>query len=256
MTHVTTNYHTHTPRCKHARGADREIVQAAIEAGIRVLGIADHTPYPGVSNMATGMRMSTEESADYFASFTALKEEFADQIELHIGVEAEYFPDLFDGLLDHLAQFPCEYMLLGQHFGSGDGTPYFGRPTDDPAVLEQYVSLVVSGIETGRFLYVAHPDLVPFTGDAALHDAQYRRICEAAKAHNMPLEVNILGFRQHRAYPRESFYRIAQEVGNTLILGADAHSPAEFTEPDVFDNCRVWAEQFGLPIVETLALKK
>jgi len=254
MTHVTTNYHTHTPRCKHARGTDREIVEAAIEAGIRVLGIADHSPYPGTQT--TGMRMGTDETAGYFASFTALKEEYADRIELHIGVEAEYFPELFDGLLEHLAQFPCEYMLLGQHFGSGAGMPYFGRPTDDPAVLEKYVSLVVAGIETGRFLYVAHPDLVPFTGDPALHDAQYRRICEAAKAYNIPLEVNILGFRQHRAYPRESFYRIAQDVGNTLILGGDVHSPAEFTEPGVFDNCRAWAKQFGLPIVETLELKK
>ena len=29
----TTNFHTHTARCKHATGTDREMVQAALDAG-------------------------------------------------------------------------------------------------------------------------------------------------------------------------------------------------------------------------------
>ena len=32
------NYHTHTKRCQHAVGEDREYVEAAIAAGIQVLG--------------------------------------------------------------------------------------------------------------------------------------------------------------------------------------------------------------------------
>ncbi len=40
------NYHTHTKRCRHAVGEDREYVEAAIEAGLKVLGFSDHTPIP------------------------------------------------------------------------------------------------------------------------------------------------------------------------------------------------------------------
>jgi histidinol-phosphatase (PHP family) len=40
------NYHTHTTRCHHAAGTEREYVEAAIANGIKVLGFADHTPYP------------------------------------------------------------------------------------------------------------------------------------------------------------------------------------------------------------------
>ena len=39
------NYHTHTVRCRHASGTDREYVEKAIEGGIKTLGISDHAPY-------------------------------------------------------------------------------------------------------------------------------------------------------------------------------------------------------------------
>ena len=43
------NYHTHTWRCRHADGTEREYVETAIEAGLKILGFSDHTPqvYPG-----------------------------------------------------------------------------------------------------------------------------------------------------------------------------------------------------------------
>ena len=39
------NMHTHTTRCQHAKGTDREYVEMAIEAGYDVLGFSDHAPY-------------------------------------------------------------------------------------------------------------------------------------------------------------------------------------------------------------------
>ena len=38
------NYHTHTPRCRHAVGSEREYIEQAIEAGMEILGFSDHTP--------------------------------------------------------------------------------------------------------------------------------------------------------------------------------------------------------------------
>ena len=38
------NLHTHTYRCNHASGTDREYVEAAIKAGMKTLGFADHCP--------------------------------------------------------------------------------------------------------------------------------------------------------------------------------------------------------------------
>ena len=33
------NYHTHTPRCRHATGTEREYIEAAIAAGIRKMNV-------------------------------------------------------------------------------------------------------------------------------------------------------------------------------------------------------------------------
>ena len=38
------NYHTHTYRCGHAEGSERDYAEKAAKAGLRILGIADHTP--------------------------------------------------------------------------------------------------------------------------------------------------------------------------------------------------------------------
>ena len=37
------NFHTHTARCNHATGTDREYVEAAIRAGVKSLGFSDRT---------------------------------------------------------------------------------------------------------------------------------------------------------------------------------------------------------------------
>ena len=37
------NYHTHTWRCRHADGTEREYVERAIEGGLKILGFSDRT---------------------------------------------------------------------------------------------------------------------------------------------------------------------------------------------------------------------
>ena len=49
---MRTNFPTHTHRCNHAKGTDRDFVEAAIQSGIRVLGFSDQGEkskqwYPG-----------------------------------------------------------------------------------------------------------------------------------------------------------------------------------------------------------------
>ena len=55
------NYHTHTPRCHHAEGSEREYVAAAIEAGFTTLGFSDHAPYLFPSGYVSSIRMLPEE---------------------------------------------------------------------------------------------------------------------------------------------------------------------------------------------------
>ena len=96
------NYHTHTPRCGHAQGSEQEYVDAALSSGLKLLGFSDHTPYPFPDGYRSTFRMLPEELPDYVATVNGLKEKYAGQLEIHLGVEAEYYPKYFDGLLELL----------------------------------------------------------------------------------------------------------------------------------------------------------
>ena len=68
------NYHTHTARCNHASGADREYVEAAIQEGVKVLGFSDHAPYlfPNTDYYSV-FRMKTNELFEYAESVRSLQ---------------------------------------------------------------------------------------------------------------------------------------------------------------------------------------
>ncbi len=253
------NYHTHTPRCGHAEGGEREYIQRAIEAGIRLLGFSDHTPYDFFDG-AVGykrIRMKPEELPDYAATVRALAEEYRDQIEILLGVEAEYYPKYFPRLLELLRGSGVDYMILGQHFlGNEIGEPYNGRTCLSRRNLERYVAQCTEALETGLFSYFAHPDLLHFVGSRGEYEREMRKLCRAASKTDTPLEINLLGIREGRSYPDERFWRLAAEEGNTVVLGVDAHSPQDLTDKESERAALALAEHLGLKPVDTVPLRR
>ena len=59
------NYHTHTWRCRHASGTERDYIENAIDHGIKILGFSDHTPYPFPDGYTSGFRMHVDQLDDY-----------------------------------------------------------------------------------------------------------------------------------------------------------------------------------------------
>ena len=96
------NYHTHTWRCHHASGTEKEYVETAIKGGLKILGFSDHTPYPFPEGVDTHAKMGMDELEGYVDTVLGLREEYKDDIEIHLGLEVEYLPPYFDEL-DSLA---------------------------------------------------------------------------------------------------------------------------------------------------------
>ena len=251
------NYHTHTYRCHHASGEEREYIERAIEAGLKILGFSDHTAYPFPGDYCSSFRMRPEKLDDYFQTLTDLKREYASQIEIHIGVEAEYYPAYFGKLQELLRQYPLEYMLLGQHFlGNEIGDPYSGQKTWSVKRLRAYCDQVIEAMELGCFTYVAHPDLFCFQGEKSVYRAEMRRICQASNRLGIPLEVNFLGFQEGRNYPAKKFWELAGEEHCAVILGCDAHAPEDVWRPDTLETIRKrYLAPFSLSPIETCRLR-
>ena len=244
------NYHTHTFRCLHASGKDREYVENAIRSGIKTLGFSDHAPYVFPKSYHSGYRMRTDELEEYAESVRALQKEYAQDIRILCGFELEYYPDFHEAEMRFLDKIKPDYCILGQHFfGNEINQPYAPfLPSEE--YFSAYISQILNGLRTGDFLYLAHPDLAGYRFSAEAIDREYRRLCQGAKALGIPLEINLLGIREHRHYPDKRFYQIAAEIGNEIVLGADAHTPTDVNDVASERIAKQWAQELGLQILE------
>ena len=108
------NYHTHTTRCHHAQGEDREYVEAAIRKGLKTLGFSDHAPYLFKDEKFwSAHRMETDLLHDYAESVRSLQKEYAKDIRILLGFELEYYPDLHKDEMAFLKSVKPDYIIMG-----------------------------------------------------------------------------------------------------------------------------------------------
>ena len=252
------NYHTHTTRCGHAFGTEREYAEAALKAGLKTLGFSDHTAYDFLGRPLRDrpMRMKPEELPEYADTVRSLAKEYAGRIEIELGVEAEYYPTYFSRLLEILRESGIRYMILGQHYiGDEIGEPYCGRETRDETILDRYVSQSIEALETGLFTYFAHPDLINYVGDREIYDRKMEKLCRKALETGTPLEINLLGLAGGRHYPNPDFWKIAAKVGNEVVLGRDAHRPEQLLDGAAEARALRMVKDLGLRLLEKPLLR-
>ena len=80
------NYHTHTWRCRHADGTEREYVEKAIEAGLKILGFSDHTPQVYPNGFVCPVKMLPVELEGYVDTILDLKLEYKNDIEINLDI--------------------------------------------------------------------------------------------------------------------------------------------------------------------------
>lgn len=244
------NYHTHTKRCMHAVGEDREYVESAIEAGFNILGFSDHTPQVFKDGYVSGMRMRASELEQYVDSVLNLRREYASDITVMLGLETEYFPELFDGLIKLIESYPFDYMIMGQHWLYREcRETVVTKERTEEAFLKSYVEQVIEGMRTGYFTYLAHPDVINFTGDKTIYRKYMKRLAAELKTLGIPLEINGLGYRENRFYPNPCFWEIVSELGNDCVIGIDAHSPGALLNAECRNGCLGFAEKYGLNVL-------
>ena len=223
------NYHTHTTRCGHAFGSDEEYILCAIEAGIKHLGFSDHAPFIFPDGFEHRYRIPMSEGRNYISDLTVLREKYKDKIEISIGLEMEYYPNYFSQMINTARNLGAEYLILGQHFIMSEHSRGIGAggPTDNAEHLKAYVDEVIEAIKTGVFTYVAHPDIMCFTGDDSIYKKEIERLCLASRELDIPLEINLAGVRYNKFYPADRFWEIAGSVGAPVTIGYDAHNATD-----------------------------
>ena len=248
------NYHTHTARCNHAYGKDRDYVKKAIKYGFTELGFSDHAPmiFTG-KDYYSNFRMLPSEVEDYVNSVNLLRREYENEIKIFLGFELEYYPQFFDKTYEFLSQYNFDYLILGQHFIGNEYEPYShysNHATDSTVLFDKYICQSLEALNTGKFLYIAHPDLFNFTGSDEVYIEKMTYFCREIKKLGVPLEFNLLGFAQGRSYPDKRFWQIASEVGNDTVIGFDAHSPDVLANKKLYNDAVEYLSKLDITPIE------
>ena len=252
------NYHTHTERCFHAKGADEEFVLAAIEAGYDEIGFADHSPWP-FDGYVSGMRMHENDFEPYVNSIKALREKYKDKISIKIGLECEYFRCYMPWMKEKIDELELDYIILGHHYSTHEvGAEYNGSLTTVEGI-EKYTDEVVEGIKTGLYSYVCHPDLYmrgyPVWDEHCVEMG--RRIINAANEAGIPIEYNLLGFSHSKndgkqGYPHPEFWKMVSEIKPPVTIGIDAHTPDAYLDKELYQKGLDTLKALGLEIEKNI----
>ena len=118
--------------------------------------------------------------------------------------------------------------------------------------MESYVKQCIEGLETEKFTYLAHPDLIHFTGSEDVYCEKMYHLCKRVKELGFPLEYNFLGVVSHRHYPTDVFWKIAADV----IIGLDAHDPEFFVMHSEIEKVKNHLCDLGFSPLESAFLLK
>ncbi len=243
------NYHTHTYLCNHARDTMEEYVVRAIEGGIKHMGFSDHMPFVCADGHQSTYRVALEDGKKYIETVLCLADKYKEYIDIIPGFEMEYYPRDFQRMYKSALELGARYLILGEHFTSDESQEdsfYTFSATDSEDRLKEYVSAVTEGMGTGAFTYVAHPDIIKFVGDEAIYIREMSKICEASIKYNVPLEINFLGIREGRMYPRDIFWKIAGEAECSVTFGFDSHSAGSSCDDKSIEKAMELVNKYGL----------
>lgn len=260
---LTSNYHTHTKRCGHAIGEDQEYVEEAIACKYQILGFSDHIMLPNVKE--EHIRGDYSLLDDYVTSIRELQERYKEKIDIYLGFEAESFPEYFNYYKELLDTSIVDYLILGNHnIMSDDSKIVFDFANISSASqLYTYRDLALKALNSGLFSIFAHPDYFMYNIDQFDSDCKRvsKDIIETCVKLDIPLEVNVGGFRKGRryfkkdyryVYPTDDFFSIVKRYKAKCIIGVDAHSPEDLKDEESIYKAVKFCKDHDLEMIQDI----
>ena len=107
---IKANYHTHSNFCD-GKGDPEEYVKAAIEEGFKIIGFSSHAPLPFENDWT----MDNSRLFEYSTRINQLKAKYAEQIEIYLGLEADYVPGIVSPSDSKLKALNLDYNIGSIH---------------------------------------------------------------------------------------------------------------------------------------------
>lgn len=247
------DYHMHTSFSKDAHAQPEEMIEAAIQKGLKTICITDH--------MDKDVMIGTEEfifdSESYFEKMQEMQEKYKDKIEVLIGVEIGMQPHLAKYFKEYTSRYPFDFVLGSVHVIGGVDPYYpefFENKTDTQAFGEMLDETIQNIQLYSDYDSLGHLDYIVRYGRNREQEYSYEKYREQIDfilkyliEHGKGLEVNTAGLKYGLsfAHPHPDIIKRYVELGGEIItIGSDAHKP-EHVAYD-FDKIKPMLRAYGV----------
>ncbi len=224
----------HTPLCRHATGEPADYAAQAIKLGLGEIGFSDHAPMP--RDDFDDWRMNAADLDAYVAKVESARRAHPD-LAIRLGLELDYLPGYEDWIRQLAARHPWDYLIGSVHYVSESWA------IDHPSRISEWkhrdpfevwtadFDRLTMAAESGLFDVIGHADLCKKFCFYPKEDCTplFTRFLEAAKRHNVVMELNTAGLRKDckEIYPSPRIVQLAAQLGVPITFGSDAHAPGE-----------------------------
>jgi histidinol-phosphatase (PHP family) len=245
------NYHSHTFYCDGSEHPEKYIKEA-IRKKLFAYGYSSHAPV----NFKTDWNIKKEDFHKYISDVKEIKRKYANDIEVYLGLEIDYIPDIAgkDKYLN--ASADLDYFIGSVHFVDSftDGTPWnidtsktlFDKglkeifSNDFRKAVEKFYAITREMIEKDNPTIVGHLDKIKMFASKGrdFHENESWYIhavydtLRVIKKWGPLVEINTRGiyrYQQTDLYPSTWIIEMMKEMNIPMVLNSDAHRPDEIT---------------------------
>ena len=237
-TDVKADFHMHTEFSGDSDAPVRTMLDAALERGMEAVCITDHIDEDYPEDSETGTNPFLFDLDQYFQVLREIKKEYADRLDLRIGVELGLQPHLGERYRKLIETYPFDFVIGSLHVIHGmdpyDGVIFEGR-SDADVYREAFQATAENLDQVKDFDVLGHLDYVVRYGRHQAREYSYRAFSDEIdeilkKVIHMGkgIEMNMGGFKYGLGFcnPHPDVIRRYRELGGEIItVGADAHRP-------------------------------
>lgn len=237
----TFDLHTHHYRCGHATGDIEDYIKAAIDNGLDIIGISDHSPhfYSEENQLYPRAAMGKSAFQTYIKEVLHLREMYEDKIEVLLGIEADYLYQHMDSYRAAYEKYPFDYIIGSVH--SVDYISIFNKKRwngltnqEKTDVKDRYYHLIEQSARSGLYQILGHIDAMKgfYPEFSKIQSGAVEQTLKVIGQQELTIEVNTSGKTKDCGgwYPADELLEMALFYGVDITFGSDAHTPQRVGE--------------------------